>query len=88
MCVGERQHNRVSAAARVVVYAASQLKRWIGRRPAGSGIIVPLPSTHRGALRRRVNRKRKKNMDEHLRAAAWLDTPRAVTVVLRRLFVS
>ena len=35
-------------------------------------VIVHLPSPRRGALRRRVNPKRKKKMDEHLLAAAWL----------------
>ena len=88
MCVGGRYHNRVSAAAPMIVYAAGQLKCNIEWRPAGSGVIVPRPSTRRGALRRRVNQKRKKKMDDQLHAAAWLDTQRTVTVVLRRLFVS
>ena len=62
----------VCRAAPMVVYAAGQLKRRSGRRSAGSRVIVPRSSTRRGALRRRVNRKRKKKMDEHFRAAAWL----------------
>ena len=86
--MGGRRHNRVSAAAPVVVYAAGKLKRRIERRAAGSRVIAPRLSIRRGALRRRVNRKRKKKMDEDIRAVAWLDTPHAVTVVLYRLFMS